>query len=188
MRALRILLTGALLASLSALAWGAPAMARSAKAPGAKAPAQILSITAMRTATKLDIVVRTTAVRARDRVTERIYFYDSTSRYITECGIITSLHSGAGTGTSDTSPYSAAIPSGAKFVRVEAVLSALGPKQTYAAVDTVNSGDVVIPAVSPSGPFPTPVRSSCQTEPRRPRPASGSRLKAWSWCEYATGS
>ena len=149
MRVLRILLAGALLASLSVLAWGAPAMARSAKAP-----AQILSITAMRTATTLDIVVRTTAVPANDRMTERVYFYDSTSGYITQCGIITSLHSGAGTGTSDTNPYSAVIPDGTKFVRVEAVLSAPGPKRTYAAVHTVNSGAVEIPPASDSGPVP----------------------------------
>ena len=149
MRALRIFLVGALLTSLSVLAWGAPAMARAAKAP-----TQILSITAMRTATTLDIVVRTTAVPATSRVTERIYFYDSTSRYMTQCGIITSLHSGAGTGTSDTSPYSAVVPAGAKFVRVNAVLSARGPKHTYVPVSTVNSGAVEIPPASASGPVP----------------------------------
>lgn len=154
MRVLRILLAGVLLAGLSVLAWGAPAMARSAKAPGPKAPAQILSVTAMRAAMTLDIVVRTTAVPATARVTERVYFYDSASDYITQCGVTTSLHSGAGTGTSDTNPYAAPIADGAAFVRVEAVLSASGPKRIYTAVDTIDSGLVEIPAASDLGPFP----------------------------------
>jgi hypothetical protein len=149
MRALRTVLVGALLASLSVLAWGTPAMAGSAKSP-----AQILSVTAMRTATTLDIVVRTTAVPARDRVTERVYFYDSASGFITECGIITSLQPGASPRTSDTRPYSALIPDGATFVRVEATVSARGPKQTYVAVDTVKSGAVEIPPLSSSGSVP----------------------------------
>jgi hypothetical protein len=113
----------------------------------------------MRTATTLDIVVRTTAVPATYRVTERIYFYDSASHYMTQCGIITSLHSGAGTGTSDTGPYSVVIPNGAKFVRVEADLQAPGAKHTYVLVSTVNSGAVKIPAASALGPVPMTIWS-----------------------------
>jgi len=153
MRALRIILAGALLTSLSVLALAMPAMARAAKAP-AKAPAQIISITAMRTATTVDIVVRTTAAPARDKVSEQISFYDSASGYISGCGTFASLHSGAGTNTSDTNPYLMIIPTGAKYVRVEASLWEPGPKQTYVAVNTAKSDLVTIPPASISGPVP----------------------------------
>jgi hypothetical protein len=140
MRALRILLVG-LMAAAGSLAMSSPALA----ARTGKAPAQIMSITAARYATHLDIVVRTTSVPASYRITENIYLYDVSGTLVDRCGTFASLHSGAGTGTSSTNPYVVPLPEDAKAVKVVVTLSQVQVKRAPVVVDTVDSGKVSIP-------------------------------------------
>jgi hypothetical protein len=146
MRAFRVLVTATLMAGLSLIVWCMPAMARTAKGSP-----QIMSITATRTNSSLDIVVRTTAVPATYRVCEHIYFYDSAYVLVGQDAGSFPRCSGAGTGTSTAQPNSEMIALGAQSVRIEAVLSQTQRRHPMVVVDTVDKAPPVTIPVLPSG-------------------------------------
>jgi hypothetical protein len=109
-----------------------------------KASPQIQTITAVRSATALDIVVQTTAVPSTYQIAENIYIYDSQGTRLHECGGTIQLHSIAGTKSSDTSANPVVIGAGDNTVQVIAQLVGKQGKRSVDVGEPVDSHQVAI--------------------------------------------